>query len=533
MQIRYPDLISVYTENTSGSFTVPQGHAADYSYTLELCEDALQVRITGSDTPLRYMRLRWNFLPGELVRENVRILGDAWERGYGDLRWQGIIPERCMPWYMLISNGSDTCRDYAGRFTACFGVMVRPGAMCFWQYDEGGATLWLDIRNGGSGVILGGRTLDAATVLFREYRDCSAFDAGKQFCAAMCPDPLHPSFPVYGSNNWYYAYGQSSHEEILQDTSLVAELTRDCTNRPFMVIDDGWQPHPVDGPWTCGGDAFPDMAGLAAAMRDKGVRPGIWIRYLSDASHECDIPEECHLSRDRQYLDPSHPAVLDYVRDTTRRLIGWGYQLIKHDYSTYDIFGHWGMERTDTLTEDGWHFHDRSRTSAEIVLDFYRTVREAAGPNTVIIGCNTISHLCAGLVELNRIGDDTSGREWDRTRKMGVNTLAFRMMQHRTFYDADADCVGIMGPVPWPLNRQWLHILSRSGSPLFVSARPSLIEGDLCNDLQNAFAANSLQNDTLIPLDWMETVCPSRWLLNGEEIRYCWYTQEDTPGFRP
>ncbi len=69
--------------------------------------------------------------------------------------------------------------------------------------------------------------------------------------------------------------------------------------------------------------------------------------------------------------------------------------------------------------------NDTSRINADILLDLSKTIREAAG-DTCIIGCNTFSHLAAGLFELNRIGDDTSGYELDITLKMGVNTLAFR-----------------------------------------------------------------------------------------------------------
>ena len=41
----------------------------------------------------------------------------------------------------------------------------------------------------------------------------------------MCTDPIFPEFPVYGSNNWYYAYGDSSEEEILSDTDYILKLT--------------------------------------------------------------------------------------------------------------------------------------------------------------------------------------------------------------------------------------------------------------------------------------------------------------------
>src|ERR1035437_4327167 len=106
---------------------------------------------------------------------------------------------------------------------------------------------------------------------------------------------------------------------------------------------------------------------------------------------------------------------------------------------------------------------DSSKTNAEIILTMYQAIREATG-ETYIIGCNTISHLSAGMFELNRVGDDTSGNEWERTRKMGVNTLAFRGVQHGTFYAADCDCVGLTTKVPWAKNKQWMELVAKSGT---------------------------------------------------------------------
>ena len=64
-------------------------------------------------------------------------------------------------------------------------------------------------------------------------------------------------------------------------------------------------------------------------------------------------------------------------------------------------------------------------------------IKITAAGDMLIIGCNTISHLSAGIVHIYRTGDDTSGKEWDRTRKMGVNTLAFRLAQNEAFYMCD------------------------------------------------------------------------------------------------
>lgn len=49
--------------------------------------------------------------------------------------------------------------------------------------------------------------------------------------------------------------------------------------------------------------------------------------------------------------------------------------------------------------------------------------------------------------------------------EMGINTLAFRMLQQGTFYGADADCVGITEHIDWNKNRQWMEVLAESGTP--------------------------------------------------------------------
>ena len=97
------------------------------------------------------------------------------------------------------------------------------------------------------------------------------------------------------------------------------------------------------------------------------------------------------------------------------------------------------------------------------MLGLYGAILRAAGDSPVL-GCNCMGHLGAGLMHLNRTGDDTSGVLWERTRQRGVNTLAFTLPQHGSFFAIDADCVGITGKIDWELNRRWLQLLSESGT---------------------------------------------------------------------
>lgn len=517
MQIRFPDSIHILSEAQTFRFTgTTEAVQDDIRVSLSKKEETLNVSLTADTTPVSFIRLYWHFSDAEKRPIPYKIYGDAWERTYGDAEWRGLCAHRCMPWVCAVSNGSDLNTDYQGRFTDCFGVKVRPSALCFWQYDGKGVLLWLDVRSGGLGVLLNGRTLDLCDILFETYTDTSAFKALRVFYFRLCDDPILPDHKVYGNNNWYYAYGNSSYEEILQDTDILMQGCKGLKNPPYMVVDDCWSKNRCDAPWDTLCDTFSDMKKLAEEISAKGARPGIWFRPLSDQTNVLPLQK---MQNDNRFLDPSHPEVLAYVAKTVRMLCHeWGYKLIKHDFSTFDMFGAWGFQRPTVLAEGDWHFYNRHKTSAEIVLDLYKTISDAAGRDVLLLGCNVIGHLAAGTHQLNRIGDDTSGRTWDRTRKFGVNTLAFRMLHHKAFYDADADCIGITNAIDWRMNKKWLSILANSGTSLFVSPKPSDLTDQIRADLKEAYAVNSVQADTLEPLDWMENTCPEHWLLNGKEI---------------
>jgi alpha-galactosidase len=524
-----PVSVTIFTnqERTRLSGANERWSASDVSIDTRLAGNSLSIDVRAEKTLLERIHLRWN-LPAPT---GLRLLGDHWERGYGDLEWRGILPERVMPWYFLA---------YDGQKTRGCGVKTGAGALCFWMFDANGVSLWLDVRCGGLGVDLRGRTLRAAEVVLRPGLEGETpFNAARAFCRLLCDNPRLPQQPVYGSNNWYYAYGRSSHAEILSDARLLSDLAPGGANRPYMVIDAGWQPLSGDdevtnviagGPYTGSNPRFPDMARLASEIRSVGARPGIWIRPLEASQDDpakllLPVARAVDASAKTPTFDPSIPEVLEHIRANFARLRAWGYELIKHDWATCDLLGRWGFQMSAALTTPGWRFYDATRTTAEITRGLYQAIRAGAG-DAVVIGCNTMGHLGAGLFELQRTGDDTSGQEWERTRKYGINTLAFRAPQHGTFFAVDADCVGHTQAIPWELNARWLDLLARSGTPLFVSIDPRSIDAEQARALKTAYAAAAQPQPLGEPLDWMDTTCPAIWKLGEETVRYDWVGEE-------
>ncbi|MGY4537164.1 alpha-galactosidase [Mucilaginibacter sp. UYNi724] len=482
----------------------------DIKVEIKTSGNAQSVHVQAPLSDLQAIRFKWKYQTAKYTK----VFGDHWERSYGDLVWRAPDANTKNPWYALL---------YDDNQTACFGVKTGANTMCYWEVKADAIELTMDTHSGGVGVKLGQRTLHAADIVTGLSKtNETPYATLTNFCKVMCTKPRLPKQPVYGINDWYVVYGKNSFQTIKDQTTAMAELVGDTNNRPFSVIDDGWQ-QPDD--FSIVNDKFKDMHKMADEVKSHGMRPGLWTRPLiarKDDSKTLLSPKIPGRGQDDELiLDPTIPENLARVKRNITLYKKWGYHMVKHDYSTWDIFGRWGMQMKDTFTAPGWKFYDQTKTNAEIMNQLYGCIREAAG-DMYIIGCNTASHLSAGVFELNRIGDDTSGKEWARTKKMGVNTLGFRLPQNNTFYAADGDCVGITKDVPWDKTKKWLQLLAESGSPLFISAEIGFIGAEQKAAIKQAFANAARVQPNGEPLDWLTNQFPEKWKLNNREVTFNW-----------
>ena len=482
----------------------------------------LKIEVQAPGAKLSSVTMHWK-IP---VNASSVILNDHWERTYGDVSWHKSNETEILPWYFMEHSGDDT---------SGFGVKTGAASFCFWKVGNNELSLTMNTLSGGNGVQLGDRKLTACEIVtIKNNPGESAFQTTRRFTKLMNEKARMPKQPVYGINDWYFTYGNNSAKLIQELTKMMVPMADGLENRPFSVIDAGWFRGPSFAPNDCcwGDDMktpdenFNDMGKLAAKIREIGMRPGIWTRPLCGSEKDSKsimLPLIKGRQENNPILDPSIPENLERIKNYFKIYNRWGYEMVKFDYTTFDILGKWGFEmlRDRAMTEANWSMHDISKTNAEIIRNLYQTIRDAAG-ETYIISCNTISHLAAGLFELNRIGDDTSGNEWARTRKMGVNTLAFRGVQHGTFYATDSDCVGLTNKVPWEKNRQWMELVAKSGTPLFISAQPEATGTEQKAKIKECFQLASQEIPVGEPLDWMETAFPKKWKLNGKMEYFNW-----------
>ncbi len=513
--LRAPDLLQIQTGNSPLPVTMDRS-SGRWSVTgaemqVQPRSAELEISLTAPEVPVQRVHLRWR----ASIAQTTLVVGDAWERSYADLAWLPLRAERILPWYFL-------CSDKGSVQGA--GVKTGAAALCFWQVDAEGVSLWLDVRNGGSGVVLGQRTLLLATVVQqRSLQHQDAWQTAIALCRQMAAGTevvrkrgAYSLDAIYGSNDWYYAYGKNTPEGILRDASVVRELAPAAPYKPFCIIDDGYQ-DPA---------RFPSMQRLAEDIRARDVAPGIWIRPTrarkSDAANLL-LPQAHWAGRNSTELayDPTVPEAHALVMQSVTEACAWGYDFIKHDFTTYELLGQWGSQMGASPTRPGWSFHDRSRTNAEIIRSLYGDIRTAAGSDRIILGCNTIGHLSVGLFDASRTGDDVSGRDWERTRHMGVNTLAFRLPQNGVFFATDADCVPFTPDVSWQHTEAWLRAVALSGSVLLISPDPKAFGAEQKAAVKKAFEVVAARPSTQ-PLDWMETNVPTLWRTGSGEQRFQW-----------
>ena len=134
--LRQPDEIRLMTGSAqTEQETAPDAaafRAGDVTVELAEADGSLAVFVQAQNTPVRELVLTWKAMFGG----TGEVLGDTWERGYGDLEWKKEADHIGMPWYFF--------QHEAGKCLA-FGVKVRPSAMCWWEKD--GADVKLEWGN--------------------------------------------------------------------------------------------------------------------------------------------------------------------------------------------------------------------------------------------------------------------------------------------------------------------------------------------------------------------------------------------------
>lgn len=483
--LREPDRVIGATEASPFRFEEIREYDAshDVKYEIKLENGCAKIIVYPSDSPVKYLKLRYK---GDLSFAD-KVYGDSWERSGGGcfLEWRSLMTSRLMPWFCYIKGDQRT---------ACYGV--KTGADCFaaWSVDVHGITLFLNLTNGNGGTDLK-EPLTACEIVELIGDDGEdAYNVAKRFSRLMCEAPVLPKEPIFGVNNWYWAYGDISHEIVMTESDYLMKMCAGSKHRPYMIIDDGWQfgrtlglNGYIGGPWIPN-EKFPDITDTVSKIHRKGAKAGIWFRPLLTLGQ---IPAEAILDRHTSggtILDPSHPYTLERVKNDAALLKGYGFDLIKHDFTTIDIINTNPLTAENSSTaicRRNKQFYDKTKTTATIIKNLYKAIAEGAG-DADVIGCNCIGHLTAGIHSIYRTGDDTSGRSFEWTRRYGLNSV-MRLPTNEAFYTVDPDCAAFTDKVDADSNLDYLEICALTGMTTLASVTPDILTEEQMKRINGIF----------------------------------------------
>jgi len=194
-------------------------------------------------------------------------------------------------------------------------------------------------------------------------------------------------------NEWCTTWGDPSHEKV----TAIADRLKGSDVR-YLVIDAGWYKGEIGdwgnghGDWIPSPKLFPNgIEATAAAIRDRGIIPGLWFEMenVGDASVAFSLADHL-LKRDgipitvrsRRFWDLNDPFAVDYLTEKVIDLLergGFGY--LKVDYN--ETIG-LGCEGTESLGEGL-----RRQTIGS--YRFFDRIRERL-PNLVVESCSSGGH---------------------------------------------------------------------------------------------------------------------------------------------
>lgn len=470
--LRQPDAVLGATEATDSSFEEnPRTHQCPVQWSYEPSNNGWRVVIHPSSSPVKCLKLRWH---GDFSKIQS-VFGDQWARAdltRVPLEWKCIIPFRPLPWFCI-------ARDREA--TLCYGVKTGCDCFAFFQLDTHGITLYLNLMSGAAGTDV----KESFTACVVTETACqgneSVYDTVRRFMAMLCDKPVLPKEPIFGVNNWYWAYGDISRESVLREATYLQELSHGTHHRPSLIIDDGWELNRtyfdnnffyLGGPFKYCNDRFGDMQEVACRIAEKGIRPGLWFRPLLTLG---PLPQEAQLRvfGHGVVLDPSHPYTLERLESDSATFRQWGYEVIKHDFTLSDVLGEDyspASKRMGTMFADNKCFYDKTKTTATIIKNMYKAIQRGAG-DADVIGCNVVGHLSAGIHSIQRIGEDTSGRCGEWTIRNGVHSF-MRLPMNNTFFRADPDCAAFTEYVDPELNMDFLELCALTGVTTIASIVP-------------------------------------------------------------
>jgi len=216
--------------------------------------------------------------------------------------------------------------------------------------------------------------------------------------------------PIVGWCSWFAFFDKVTEQDIRQTADVMSEVLLPY-GYDYLQIDDGYQRGTgLPELWLKANEKFPGgLQGLAAYIRGKGLKPGIWTNAaFAQTDYARQHREWFVLAPDGEpakgnwvshVVDATAPGALDtLVRPIYRELRDQGW-----DYFKLDALRHLRYEGYNSYRA---HLEANGENPSDALRKYVASVRNEVGRDRFLLACWGIRPELAGLVDGCRIGTD-------------------------------------------------------------------------------------------------------------------------------
>jgi alpha-galactosidase len=357
---------------------------------------------------------------------------------------------------------------------------------------------------------------------------------------------LPDSRPALGASNgiptgwcsWYHFFQKVTQEDMRRNLQAACDLRSELPLGLFQ-LDDGFEAQVGD--WFHFNKKFPGgVASLAAEIRASGFTPGLWLApFIVHPRSRLAAVHPDWLLRNRfnwpvnagfiwnvftSALDLTHPDAMQYACEVIQTAVQrWGYPFLKLDFLYAAALT--GRRR------------DPGRTRAQVLRAGLEALRQVAGPQIYLLGCDCPLGSAIGLVQAMRIGADVD-RRWSPSHfgikfffkaetdmpsaRNAIQNSLTRAPLHRRWWVNDPGCLLLQPETQ--LTQAEIYTLA---TVIAITGGALLLSGDLstipAERLRIAQQLLPLIGQRPRVLDWFDSATPARVRLDVEGAVGAWH----------
>lgn len=268
-----------------------------------------------------------------------------------------------------------------------------------------------------------------------------------------------------------YKYFDVDESIVLKHAEFIANYLKQYEVQ-YIVVDLGWSQEEYWSDWTNDSTRFPHgMEWLAAQIKKIGLRPGLWVApfvvlknsklYQSHPEYlvkdpKSSLPLDIHRrmwGTEVCVLDVTHPMARNWLRSLFMRLVKWGYEYLKVDFT--DIHYVRGVR------------HNSNITMEQVYVLGQQTIKEAVGNKARVLTTGGLLTYNVGIADCQRITCDLHG--WQSIRREAMDIACRYYMIHPRSWIAHCGEL-IMGPdMSDDQARIWATVVGISGGVIDIA----------------------------------------------------------------